>query len=133
MQVQSSTLKDERPLPPGKARVYVVGVFRKPSFEFFLDPTILIGMDGSWVGATRNRSYLELSVEPGEHHLCAEWNSTLQKRLPALASLIAEAGQTYYFRARIMYPGGLDFQPLDRDEGRLLVSHSSLIVASTKK
>jgi hypothetical protein len=133
MQVQSSKSKDETPLPPGKARVYVVGVFRKPSFEFFLDPTILIGMDGSWLGATRNRSYLALPIEPGDHHLCAEWNSTLQKRLPALASLKADAGKTYYFRARIMYPGGLDFQQLDPDEGRLLVSHSHLLIASARK
>ena len=133
MKVQNSKSNSETPLSPGKAHVYIVGVFRRPSFEFFVDPTILIGMDGSWLGATRNRSYLEFSIEPGDHHLCAEWNSTLQKRLPALATLKAEPGRSYYFRARIMYPGGLDFQPLDPDEGRFLVSHSKLIIASATK
>lgn len=133
MHVQASQAKTNAPLPPGQARVYVIGMFRKPAFEFMLNPTILIGMDGQWIGATRNRSYLAISVNPGDHHLCAQWNSTLQKRLPALSNLKAEAGKTYYFRARIMYPGGLDFHQLDPDEGNLLISRSQSVIATAKK
>lgn len=115
-----------------RAHVYVIEVFRKPSFEFFLDPTLKVGIDGKWVGATRSKSYLVTAVEAGEHHVCVAWQS-IEKRLPALASFNAEAGKSYYFRARIMYPGGLDLQRLDPDEGQLLVSHSSLSLSTEKK
>ena len=118
--VRKTTAKPSDTAETTKAHLYVIEVFRKPSFEFFLDPTIKVGIDGKWVGATRSKSYLVTAIEPGEHHLCVDWQS-IEKRLPALASFNAEAGKSYYFRARIMYPGGLDLQHLDPDEGQLLI------------
>jgi hypothetical protein len=32
--------------------------------------TVRIGMDGSWVGASHDKSYFAFSVAPGKHHLC---------------------------------------------------------------
>ena len=39
--------------------------------------TVRIGMDGSWVGASHDKSHLAFSVAPGEHHLCANWSRLL--------------------------------------------------------
>lgn len=126
LHAQAAQQKNEASMPSGKALLFIVEAFHKPAFEFFLDPTVQIGVDGNWVGTTRNRSYLALPIDPGEHHLCVEWKSHVQNRLPQLARVQAEAGSKYYFRARIMYPGGLELQRLDPDEGQLLVSHARM-------
>ncbi len=117
-------------LEPGKALVYVSEVFKKAPGDI-TNPTIRIGMDGSWMGATRSNSYIAFEVDPGEHHLCTNWQSHLKRfsRETAFARLTAEAGKTYYFRARINYEsaGGqvsamsLDLEPIDPDEGQYLV------------
>ncbi len=58
----------------GKAMVYVVE--DTPwSAEAIGAPTIKVGVDGDWVGATRGRSHLYFTVDPGEHHLCINWQS----------------------------------------------------------
>ena len=119
---------------PGKALVYVVEQFDRPTNELGR-PTIRVGLDGSWMGANRGTSYLSFSVEPGAHHLCADWQSLPPLRLinhvPASLASLTAAGQTYYFRARIVEHSGngpwtLDLERLDRDEGQLLVATSPL-------
>jgi hypothetical protein len=95
---------------PGKALVYVVEQFDKPENEL-VTPTLRVGLDGAWVGATYGTSYLFFSVEPGEHHLCSDWQSLPPLRLinhlpPSLANLTAESGRIYYFRARIIEHSG---------------------------
>ena len=121
---------------PGKALVYVVGDY----WPSMIDPTIRVGLDGAWLGATRARSYIYFSVNPGEHHLCANWQSSLKRlsRLITLAHLTAGPGETYYFRVRITYfPRGeaedFDLQPLDPDEGRYLVASYLLSKSHPKK
>lgn len=42
--------------------------------------TTRIGLDGSWVGANQHNSYFSVSVEPGEHHVCASPQSRLLPR-----------------------------------------------------
>ena len=37
----------------------------------------LVGVDGVWVGPTHGDSYLYFAVAPGEHHLCASWQSAV--------------------------------------------------------
>lgn len=116
---------------PGKALVYVAEDFRKAPGELG-NPTLRVGMDGAWVGATRSNSYLSFAVEPGDHHLCASWQSHLQRlsKLAALAGFTAEAGKTYYFRERVTYSsygGGsanmnLDLESVNSDEGQFLVA-----------
>jgi hypothetical protein len=115
---------------PGKALVYVVEQYDRPRNELG-KPTVRVGMDGSWVGANRSTSYLSFSVEPGEHHLCSDWQSiplTIAPLRPSLAILTAEPGQTYYFRARVMEHSlslwTLDLEAVNSDEGRMLVEGS---------
>lgn len=38
-------------------------------------PTTRFAIDGAWVGATHANSYFYVFVDPGEHHLCANWQS----------------------------------------------------------
>ena len=125
-----------------KALVYVVEDYRPAPGEL-LNPTLRVGLDGAWAGATRARSYIYFSVDPGEHHLCTNWQSSLKRlsRLIALAHLTAQAGKTYYFRAHITYsPRGegsadanLDLLRVDPDEGRFLVTSSRLSKSHPKK
>jgi hypothetical protein len=90
-----------------------------------------IGMDGAWVGANQGSSYFFFSTDPGEHHLCLNWQSRFEKRSRAfaLADFTAAAGQVYYFRARI-FPGhndySFDLDPINGDQGKFLVAVSAL-------
>jgi hypothetical protein len=94
---------------------------------------------GSWVGANRGTSHLYFPVEAGEHNLCSDWQSApfWIGALVSLDSLTAERGQTYYFRARVMESSPsvwtLDLDPINRDEGRLLVVTSPLSESHQKK
>jgi len=110
---------------PGKALVYVAEDFGRISGPG-LNPTIRIGLDGSWLGATRASSYLSFAVEPGEHHLCATWQSSLGRlsKLAAFVGFTAEPGKVYYFRTRIEYGStvSFDLEPVDADEGQYLVA-----------
>lgn len=119
---------------PGKATVYVV---LDQKFQVVRAVTARIAIDGVWVGATRGNSYLFFQTESGEHHLCTDWMSTLLPggRLVSLANFTAEAGGVYYFRVRTT--GGpssylkdsdrsasIDLEPVNTDEGKLLVASS---------
>jgi hypothetical protein len=115
----------------GKALVYVAEDFRKAPGELG-NPTLRIGVDGSWIGAVRADSYLFFSVDPGEHHLCTSWQSRLERlsRLVGFARFTAEPGKTYYFRARVTYSTtgtgaanmNLDLERIDPDQGQFLVA-----------
>jgi hypothetical protein len=112
---------------PGKSLVYVIEVFDRAGNQLSR-PTLRIGLDGKWAGAVKGDSYLALSVDPGEHHLCTNWQSRLKQfsSKAAFSGLNAEPGKVYYFRARIIEGGGpsfsLDFAVVDPDEGKYLVS-----------
>jgi len=133
-----------QPIPqadPRKALIFVSEVFNKVPGELG-NPTIRIGVDGSWVGATRGNSYLPIPVDPGEHHICTNWQSHFKRlsREAAFTSLNAEAGKAYYLRARITYQTVgrattmvLDLEPLNEDEGKYLVASNPLSVARPKK
>ena len=114
-----------------KALVYIAEEFTKAPGEL-ANPTLRVGMDGAWIGATRTNSYLSFTVEPGDHHLCSSWQSHWQRlsKLAAFAGFTAEPGKVYYFRERITYSsvGGnsarmnLDLEPINPDEGQYLVA-----------
>ncbi len=113
-----------------KALVYLIEVFNKASNELG-EPTVRVGLDGAWVGATKGDSYFSFSVAAGQHHLCTEWQSQFKRlsRNVALANFAAEAGKTYYFRARITEQTNLaftfDLDAVNEDEGKLLVASSA--------
>ena len=127
---------------PGKALIYVIEVFQRPPGELGI-PTIRVGLNGAWVGANHGSSYLSFSVDPGEHHLCTNWQSVF-KRLSdqhSLTSFTAQAGKTYFFRVQVYEEsaGGkgqfwtIDLQPVDTDEGNYLLASAPLSLSKPKK
>jgi hypothetical protein len=129
----------------GKALVYVVEELFRPADEL-ITPTVRVGVDGSWVGANYGTSYLFFSVEPGEHHLCADWQSAPRwiGEKVSLTSIKVEADRTYYVRARVLDQGKhglldegssvvLDLEQINSDEGQLLVATSPLSGYRQKK
>jgi len=102
-----------------------------------------IGLDGAWVGAVQHNSYFAVSVEPGEHHLCASPQSrfapaTSQKYagvLQALAHFTAESGKVYYFRTRSFGSQNqnlFDLDPIDGDQAKYLITYYPLSVSHPK-
>jgi hypothetical protein len=121
---------------PAKALVYVI---EDQKYKLMRDVTTRVGVDGAWVGANRGNSYLFFAVPPGEHHLCTDWTSDFVPggRLISLTSFTAEAGQTYYFRARTSgakdEKPAIDLDPLNTDEGKFLVASLRLSDSKAKK
>lgn len=133
---------------PGKALVYVI---QEGKIVCFLcSTTTRVGMDGSWVGANDGNSYFFFNVAPGEHHLCVDQQikSADDIRTVSLNFFTAEAGKTYYLRARVRpnynlqltgegsYPTVswiLDLDPINSDEGQYLVAASASSVWRLKK
>ena len=100
-------------------------------------------IDGQWVGADKGDSYLTFPVDPGDHHLCTNWQSHFKRlsKEAAFAGFNAEAGKTYYFRAKIVEHGGsggasnfsLDLDQVNEDEGKYLITSSKSSVSQLKK
>jgi hypothetical protein len=112
-------------------------------------PTIRVGLNGNWVGANQGTSYISFTVDTGEQHLCANWQS-VWKQLSSqhsFTSFTAEAGKTYFFRVMVGFqsytPGpsstansvvcSIDLQPVNPDEGKYLIASSPLSVWLAKK
>ena len=88
--------------PAGKALVFVINQVYTPNNCEDDDCGILarVGLDGSWAGAMYGASYMYMSVDPGEHHLCTNWQSVFSSRSShaALTSFTAEAGHALLFQ-----------------------------------
>ncbi len=133
---QGSAVDTSVPIAPGQARVYVI---EDPGWMYgyrwrlhtMWGPTIHIGLDGKWVGATKENSYLVFSVAAGKHHLCSRWK-TLLSAWDSLAALEARPGETYYFRAGTYIDcvgddgctDYFDLELVNADEGKLLLAES---------
>jgi hypothetical protein len=118
--------------PPerGKARVYFV---RDLGIVNCLGScgTTKIGLDGNWVGANQRNSYFAVSVDPGEHHVCANEGTELF----AFAHFTAEAGKVYYFRTRNSsekYQKLFDIDAIDSDQAEYLIGVYPLSVSHPK-
>jgi hypothetical protein len=124
---------------PGKALVYFLQ--DDTAYDSFPRPTLKWAVDGNWIGATHGDTYFYLSVAPGEHHLCTEWQSAVvvnASRESAAASFSAEAGQVYYFRAQDFYWRGVGVASVklglaDSDEALLLMSSFGFSTSHPKK
>jgi hypothetical protein len=112
-------------VPDGKAMVYLVeDIVHVP----FSTTVLRLGIDGKWVGATKNLTYVGIAVDPGVHHVCVSLQGMalyqLQKGI-VLRQLTVEAGKTYYLRAQEVQ--GRDVlplvfvEPVDEDEGQFLL------------
>jgi hypothetical protein len=117
---------------PGKALVYFIQEKGSDSFAV----TTRIGIDGEWVGANKNSSYFAVSVEPGEHHVCANVQS-FRGHPVGFVHFTAEAGSVYYFGARIVYGEGSNLYfslgAVDSDQARYLIDSLALSVSTPKK
>jgi hypothetical protein len=141
---QVRTDKKQHPLAspePGKALVYIIQDDNQ--FQNSPKPTTRIGVDGYWVGATHGDSYFYLSVEPGSHNLCADWQSSVlivgRGRKDAAIHFDAEAGQVYYFRVedawqgpRYPYPALINLRPADPAQAHLLMSQAAFCESRPK-
>jgi len=112
-------------LEPGRARVYFIQ--DNGSWSDYQHFTLKIGLDGAWVGAYIENSYFALSVEPGEHHVCANVQSNSSVgHLLALAHFTAEPGKAYYFRTRFLDGPSwrspyVDLDPVDSDQAKYMI------------
>ncbi|HKW90190.1 MAG TPA: DUF2846 domain-containing protein [Candidatus Acidoferrales bacterium] len=149
-----STTK-QRPAAPdiqsGKALVYILQDDLK--YNWAPRPTTRFAIDGAWIGATHGSSYFYIFVDPGEHHICANWQSATTglawlgpKRSTAATGFTAEAGKTYYFRAQdILHTEQNDnvntikpepevlLSSLDPDEAQVLMNTFSFSSSHPKK
>jgi hypothetical protein len=126
-------LDDSRHMPaapePGKARIYFVQEIEGLSCIGSCVKT-KIGMDGAWVGAMQRNSYFSVSVDPGEHHLCAT-----PGHKTVLAHITAEAGKSYYFRAHAFINKTedlFDFGAIDSDQGEYLIALYPLSISQLR-
>lgn len=121
----------------GKALVYIIQE-RGLACNFRGLCIIRIGLDGTWVGAFRDNSYFSASVQPGEHHMCAnvQTGGGLGE-LKGFAHFTAEAGKVYYLRMYAdrldNFPAILGISPIDSDEAKYLIATSPLSVSQPKK
>jgi len=113
----------------GKALVYFF-------VDFVTAPTMRVGVDGNWVGANEGKSYFFFQVAPGEHNVCAEWQSgTFKKsseRVGEAIHLTAEAGKTYYLRLIFGYQR-MQLDQTDEAEGHFLIGSSLYATSQPKK
>jgi len=140
-----STSNSQHPMAkpdPGKALIYFLQ--DDTYFDARPRPTTRFAIDGTWIGATHGNSYFYLSIDPGEHHLCANWQSYLGPTGlgtgldTAAARFRAEAGGIYFFSARnhgTLHTGaaGVELLPTDGDEAQLLMSRFALASSRPKK
>jgi hypothetical protein len=84
----------------GKAQIVFVESVKGP---FGTAPVARFGVDGTWVGANRGISYFVVSVDPGEHQLCASRQSPAKSEREDVgkATVHAVAGQVYYYQFKI--------------------------------
>jgi hypothetical protein len=118
------------PPDPGKARVYFVRDLGVINCLGSCGATKM-GLDGEWVGVIQRNSYFSLSVDPGEHHVCA----TEGGQRFAFAHFTAEAGKVYYFRTRRLsgkYQEIFDMEAIDEDQGKYLIASYPLAVSHPK-
>jgi hypothetical protein len=83
---------------PGKALVYFLQ--DDSYFQSVPRPTTRFGLDGNWVGATQANANFYVYVDPGEHHLCADWQNFVGfdvAQKSAAVHFTAEAGGVYFF------------------------------------
>jgi len=119
----------------GKAVVYFVETQKIDGIGNF---TAKVALDGKWVGANQGDSYFFVTVEPGEHHLCASWQSSMASREQvSLNNLTAESGKSYYFLIRITADGrasySFDLVKLNSDEAQLRIARSAYSISRAKK
>ena len=116
----------------GKALVYVFEEFQPdPHYPHLGHVTTRIGLDGKWVGATHEGSYISFPVEAGTRRICSDVQSVFLRAgaLSNAAEFNAEAGKIYYYRVLVVddvqRKARMWVKEMDEPEGLLMVSNSA--------
>lgn len=129
----------------GKALVYVIAELKTNSGLQIGSVTTKVGLDSNWVGANRGQSYFFFPVEPGDHQVCANWQSSFGRysKLGSALTFTAEPGKIYYFRTQVYAIAGnphdqyedyrVEFEPIDPAQGQFLISSSRFSTSKPKK
>jgi len=136
-QFDVKTDKKQHPVAPadsGKALVYVFEDIER-------GPTMRIGVDGTWIGANKGKSYFFFSLDAGDHQVCTNWQSgtfkETAKRIGSAMTLKAEAGRVYYLRTQVYERSEKDhnvkLEPVETAEGQFLISASAFSTYHPKK
>jgi hypothetical protein len=136
-QFDVKTNNKQHPVAPADAGKAIVYVFE----DMEHGPTMRVGLDGSWIGANKGKSYFYFSVEPGDHQVCTNWQSgTFKKtamRIGSAMTLKAEAGKVYYLRTQVYERGEQDhnvkLEPVETAEAQFLISASAFSTYHPKK
>lgn len=122
----------------GKAQIFFMEN-ENQMVEPFSYVTVRYGMDGAWVGADNGTSYFVLMVDPGVHHLCASWQSSLKtfEKNVDVTSFTAEAGKAYYFSAAVTVESRevvtFGLSQLNDDQGKFRVKSARLSTSKPKQ
>ena len=115
----------------GKAMVYVIEEYQSdPHSQTLGHVTTRVGLDGKWVGATHEGSYISFPVEAGTRRMCSDVQSIFVPtgKLSGAAQLNAEPGKIYYYRVVVVdereKQPRLQVKPMDEAEGLLMVAKS---------
>jgi hypothetical protein len=135
---------------PVAGKAQIIFLVTEHTNEYAMDVgEIRLGLDGVWIGATKGNSRFIYSVEPGLHHLCANWPSTLSSewQRTRLDLLNVEPDKVYYFQIKItklskdkiitngteLVVNSLDLMLVNVDEGKYLAKFLSLSTSTPKK
>jgi len=102
-QFKVKTSKKQAELVAPEAGKALIIFTESVSGDFGTDPVARFGIDGSWAGANKGASYFAVSVDPGEHHLCAVRQSGAKSDRINVgeATVKAESGNIYYYDFKI--------------------------------
>lgn len=117
-------------VPPGKSLLILIEDLRldRPGHRCIKcgDVTLSLAVDGQWVSGTKGFSHTFSLIDPGSHHVCVRTRKG-NNDLPAMLSVQAEAGKTYYMVAVPQYEFDYYVERLafaDPDEGKFLMQVS---------
>jgi hypothetical protein len=132
--VKVHTDRNQHPLgtaDSGQALIYII---EEQQIRGQMTIATRYGVDGQWVGGNSGTSYFFTAVDPGEHHLCGEWETKpiFQARPLSMISFSAKSGEVYYFRVQVgaIAPSLMDLQPINTDEGKFLISKSAFSITA---
>jgi hypothetical protein len=134
------------PPPAGSARVVFIEKATRTGSSLFkigvYDYITRFGLDGAWVGAATNDSYLTIDIPPGKHHVCSsvQVTSGVGKDMIGATSFTAEAGTVYYFQFSIdtkwvnnVAYRSSSFTQVTEDEGEFRVKALALSTSTPDK
>jgi len=138
-EVKLENAKPAQPVP-GKALIYFIQQAGSRLNQInWRVPTVLLGIDGAWVGAYNESAWFAMEIAPGEHHVC----TLMQGQMGLLirdqvetADFVAEANHVYYFRTREIAATNTEYlflDAVDRDQALYRIASYPRSVSKQKK